>query len=108
MTGTFNFKKFTGENLENVEQYVREYCKEHSNIDVMVGTDSQGRGAKTIFSTIVAPLHITYTKSAMTQRALNILKSPYFSINFNVFSKNPNCSPSNAIIVYYLIKLQQI
>ena len=54
MIETFTFKKFTGEKLENVEKYVKEYCKEHGNIDVMVGTDSQGRGARTIFSTIVA------------------------------------------------------
>ena len=37
MIETFSFKKFTGEKLENVEQYVKEYCKEHGNIDVMVG-----------------------------------------------------------------------
>ena len=54
MIGTFTFKKFTGEKLENVQEYVKNYCKEHENIDVMVGTDSQGRGSKTIFSTIVA------------------------------------------------------
>lgn len=54
MIGTFTFKKFTGEKLESVEDYVKNYCKEHENIDVMIGTDSQGKGAKTIFSTIVA------------------------------------------------------
>ena len=54
MIETFTFKKFTGEKLENVEQYVKEYCKEHGNIDVMVGTDSQGRGARTIFSTFLS------------------------------------------------------
>jgi predicted RNase H-related nuclease YkuK (DUF458 family) len=54
MIGTFTFKKFTCEKLENVEQYVKDYCREHGNIEVMVGTDSQGRGAKTVFSTIVA------------------------------------------------------
>lgn len=56
MTGTINvdFKKFTGEKLPSVEEYVKDYYKTHKNIDIMVGTDSQGKGAKTIFSTIVA------------------------------------------------------
>jgi len=54
MIGTITFKKFTGEKLPNWEDYVRQYCKEHGNIEVMVGTDSQSRGAKTVFSTIIA------------------------------------------------------
>ena len=52
--GFFHFKKFSGERLENIEDYVKEYYKTHQNIDVMVGTDSQNKGPKTIFSTIVA------------------------------------------------------
>ena len=54
MTGTIDFKKFTGEKLHNVEEYVRNYYKTHPNIDVMVGTDSQSKGARTCFSTIIA------------------------------------------------------
>lgn len=54
MTGTIDFKKFTGEKLPNLEEYVKEYYQNHKNIDIMVGTDSQGKGSKTIFSTIVA------------------------------------------------------
>ena len=54
MTGTIDFKKFTGEKLPNVEEYVRDYYKTHPNIDVMVGTDSQSKGSKTCFSTIIA------------------------------------------------------
>ena len=54
MTGTIDFKKFTGEKLPNVEEYVRDYYKSHSNIEVMVGTDSQSKGARTCFSTIIA------------------------------------------------------
>lgn len=54
MTGTIDFKKFTGENLPNVEEYVRDYYKTHQNIDVMVGTDSQSKGGRTCFSTIIA------------------------------------------------------
>ena len=54
MTGTIDFKKFTGEKLPNVEEYVKNYYKTHGNIDIMVGTDSQGKGSRTVFSTIVA------------------------------------------------------
>ena len=54
MVGTITFKKFTGEQLPNVEEYVKQYCKEHKNIEVIVGTDSQGKGAKTVFSTVIA------------------------------------------------------
>ena len=54
MTGTIDFKKFTGEKLPNVEEYVRDYYRSHPNIDVMVGTDSQSKGSKTCFSTIIA------------------------------------------------------
>ena len=56
MTGTFEFefKKFTGEKLPSVVDYVRDYYEKNKNIYIMVGTDSHGRGAKTVFSTIVA------------------------------------------------------
>ena len=54
MVGAVTFRKFTGENLPNVEEYVKQYCKEHTNIEIMVGTDSQNRGSKTVFSTIIA------------------------------------------------------
>ncbi len=54
MVGTVTFKKFTGERLPDVEEYVKKYCKEHQNIEVMVGTDSQTKGGKTVFSTVIA------------------------------------------------------
>jgi predicted RNase H-related nuclease YkuK (DUF458 family) len=54
MVGTITFKKFTGEQLPHWEEYVKQYCKEHENIEVMIGTDSQTRGSKTVFSTIIA------------------------------------------------------
>ena len=40
--------------MENIESYVKSYVDTHQNIDVLVGTDSQNRGAKTVFSTIIA------------------------------------------------------
>ena len=54
VVGAFSFKKFTGERLDNIEEYVKEYCSVHPNIDILVGTDSQNRGPKTLFSTIIA------------------------------------------------------
>jgi predicted RNase H-related nuclease YkuK (DUF458 family) len=48
------FRKFNGEKVLDVENYVKEYYESNKNIDVMVGTDSQSKGSKTIFSTIIA------------------------------------------------------
>lgn len=53
MTGTV-FKKFNGEKVPNVEEYVKKYYESNKNIDVMVATDSQSKGRNTIFSTIIA------------------------------------------------------
>ncbi len=55
MLGTCTFKKFTGEKLESVEEYVKTYCNEHKdvNIEILVGTDSQNKGNKTIYSTVI-------------------------------------------------------
>ena len=49
-----DFRKSSGENIPNLEEYVRKYVETHPNIDVMVGTDSQTEGHKTKFSTVVA------------------------------------------------------
>lgn len=54
ITGAFTFKKFSGEKLDNIEEYVGDYVKSHPNIDILIGTDSQNRGSKTVFSTIIA------------------------------------------------------
>lgn len=55
MIGTMNFKKFSGEKLENVYEYVKNYCEEHKNdnIEIIIGTDSQNRGQKTVYSTVI-------------------------------------------------------
>ena len=54
--GTLTFKKFTGEKLENVEEYVKNYCEEHKNdnIEILVGTDSQNKRSYTTYSTVIA------------------------------------------------------
>ena len=54
ITGAFTFKKFSGEQLNNIEEYVKRYCDTHENIEILIGTDSQNRGVKTVFSTIIA------------------------------------------------------
>ena len=55
MLGTISFKKFNGEKLENVSEYVKNYCEEHKElpIEIMIGTDSQNKGSKTIYSTVI-------------------------------------------------------
>jgi predicted RNase H-related nuclease YkuK (DUF458 family) len=47
------FKKFNGENIEDVAKYVKNYVENHKNIDVIVATDSQSYGDKTKFSTVI-------------------------------------------------------
>lgn len=47
------FKRFDGKRVDLVS-YVNEYCQEHDNIYIMVATDSQCKGGKTYFGTVVA------------------------------------------------------
>ena len=54
MIEIFDFKKSTGEKIPNIENYVKNYISTHPNIDVLIGTDSQTKGPKTVFSTVVA------------------------------------------------------
>jgi len=55
MVGTVTFKKFSGEKLQNVSEYVKNYCEEHKdlNIEIIIGTDSQNKNSKTIYSTVI-------------------------------------------------------
>lgn len=54
MISIVDFRKTSGEKVTNLVDYVKEYVSTHQNIDVMVGTDSQTKGSKTYFSTVVA------------------------------------------------------
>lgn len=47
------FRKFDRERVDLVP-YVKEYCQTHDHIYVMVSTDSQCKGNKTYFATVVA------------------------------------------------------
>ena len=61
IVGTVSFKKFTGEKLENVAEYVKKYCDEHKNVDIeiLIGTDSQNKARHTTYSTVI----VLYTPS---------------------------------------------
>ncbi|MBQ3414589.1 MAG: hypothetical protein IJH39_04415 [Clostridia bacterium] len=54
MVEIFDFRKYGGEKISNVIDYVRDYYLTHDNIDVMVATDSQSKGSKTKFCTVIA------------------------------------------------------
>lgn len=49
-----DFRKTSGEKVKDLVQYVQTKVSENPNIDVMIGTDSQSKGQKTYFSTVVA------------------------------------------------------
>jgi len=55
MIGTMSFKKFSGEKLESVSDYIKAYCAEHKEIpiEIMVGTDSQNKSKVTTYSTVI-------------------------------------------------------
>ena len=50
----FAFKKFTGEKIEDVVEYAKDWINSHENIEILIGTDSQSRGERTYFSTVIA------------------------------------------------------
>ena len=92
MIGTMTFKKFSGEKLENVSDYVKEYVAEHKGIDIeiMIGTDSQNKGRKTTYSTVIVlytPGHgghcifRRWTTPKETVRQVRLLKEVEESIN---------------------------
>lgn len=53
MIGIIDFKKAGGQKIPDIVQYVKDYVRTHSNIEVVVTTDSQNRAKKTIFCTAV-------------------------------------------------------
>ena len=55
MIGTVTFKKFTGEKLPSISDYIKTYCAEHKEfpIEIIVGTDSQNKRSVTTYSTVV-------------------------------------------------------
>ncbi len=53
MIGVIDFRKASGESVPDIIQYVKDYVNKHSNIQVVVTTDSQTNGSKTNFCTAV-------------------------------------------------------
>jgi predicted RNase H-related nuclease YkuK (DUF458 family) len=51
--GTVTFKKFTGEKLPNITEYIKEYTKEHKDTEIIIGTDSQNKNNHTTYSTVI-------------------------------------------------------
>lgn len=51
--GTVTFKKFTGEKLENISDYIKEYIRNNNGVEVIIGTDSQNKGRCTTYSTVI-------------------------------------------------------
>lgn len=47
------FKKFGGEEIANVGEYLREYLKKYPNTSVYVGTDSKARRGKVTYATCI-------------------------------------------------------
>lgn len=51
------FRKFNGEKIPSVDNYIENYLKVHDGVEILVGTDSQNRGENTIYSTVIALYH---------------------------------------------------
>ena len=54
MKDSVMFRKFNGETIPSVDDYVKDYVNTHENTEILVGTDSQNRGDNTIYSTVIA------------------------------------------------------
>ena len=53
MVGIIDFRKVGGQKIPDIVKYVKDYVQNHSNIEVVVTTDSQVREGRTIFCTAV-------------------------------------------------------
>ncbi len=51
--GLVHFKKWTGKELDNTAQYIKDYIKENPNVEIIIGTDSQNRQNYTKYSTVI-------------------------------------------------------
>lgn len=53
MIGIIDFKKAGGQKIPDIVEYVKDYVQTHPNIEVVVTTDSQNKGKRTVFCTAV-------------------------------------------------------
>lgn len=51
--GMVHFKKFSGDELDNVTEYIKDYIKENKDIEIIIGTDSQNKNNYTKWSTVI-------------------------------------------------------
>ena len=51
--GTVTFKKFTGEKLQNISEYILDYISKNKDTEIIIGTDSQNKNNHTTYSTVV-------------------------------------------------------
>lgn len=54
MIGTVDFKKCNGEKIADIVQYVKSYLDDFPEVQIMIGTDSQNRSGRTVYSTVIA------------------------------------------------------
>jgi len=52
-TELMHFKFFSGKEIENTEEYIKNYLKDNSNIEIIIGTDSQNKSNYTKWSTVI-------------------------------------------------------
>ena len=57
MKDSEKYRKFTGERIDSVGDYVTGYVSTFPDVEIMVGTDSQNRGDYTVYSTVIALYH---------------------------------------------------
>ena len=48
------FRKFSGEKIPEFEEYVKTTLENNPGMEIIVGTDSQNRGQRTCYSTVIA------------------------------------------------------
>ena len=51
------FKKFGGVKIPDFVGYVKDYVANNPGMEIMIGTDSQNRGSRTYYSTVIAMYH---------------------------------------------------
>ena len=83
------FRKFSGESLPNVVEYVKEYLAKYPEAEILIGTDSQNQGGQTIYCTIIAMYrpgkggHCIYRKwktNKVTVRSVRLISEVWASI----------------------------
>jgi len=72
------FKKVNGQQIDSIENYVKEYVDTHENVNIIVGTDSNDKGDRWKIVTVVAfenpghGVHYVYKKDNRKIKPNNI------------------------------------